>query len=297
VNEGNSGGCSRFAPYAWMLCGCFSFAWMSEFAHQLGRLDCDWRIVALARSLLAFLFATTLALACGARLAFWKPGILWLRSCAGSLSLLCTFFALTRLRTSEVLTLTNTFPIWVALLSWPLLRVRPGLPVWAAAVCGVLGIVLIQRPSFEGVPGARVAVPLALVAAMTSALAMLGLHRLKELHPWAIVVHFSGVATLFVLGAWLFGPRPAVEQALDAEHVRLLVGVGATATLGQLCLTQAFTRGQPARVSVVGLTQIVFAMGLELHFGESPFADPARLAGIGLVVAPTAWMMMGKAGE
>src|SRR5262249_6953310 len=284
--EDNSGGCSRFAPYAWMLCGCFSFAWMSEFAHQLGKLDCDWRIVALARSSLAFFFATTLAVACGARLVFWKPGILWLRSCAGSLSLLCTFFALTRLRTSEVLPLTNTFPIWAALLSWPLLRVRPGLPVWAAAGCGVLGILLIQRPSFEGVPGAGVAVPLALGAAMLSAVAMLGLHRLKELHPWAIVVHFSGVATLFVLGACLFGPRPPVEQALDGEHLRLLLGIGATATVGQLCLTRAFTMGQPARVSVVGLTQIVFALGLEVGFGGSPFDDATRLAGIGLVVAP-----------
>src|SRR5438105_4599483 len=44
-------------PYAWMLCGCISFALMAEFATHLGRLGCDWRIVALARSGLAFLFA------------------------------------------------------------------------------------------------------------------------------------------------------------------------------------------------------------------------------------------------
>src|SRR5262249_3520544 len=129
-------------PYAWMLVGCISFAWMSKFAHLLGA-TCDWRIVALARSSLAFTFALALALLSGASLVVWRPGILWLRSCAGSLSLLCTFFALTRLPTSEVLTLTNTFPIWVALLSWPLLRERPSLAVWLAAGCGVLGIVLI----------------------------------------------------------------------------------------------------------------------------------------------------------
>src|SRR5262249_57351931 len=89
----------------------------------------------------------------GARLVFWKPGILWLRSCAGSLSLLCTFFALTRLSPSEVLTLTNTFPIWVAILSWPLLQTRPAPSVWLAAGCGVVGIALINRPEF-GVAGA-----------------------------------------------------------------------------------------------------------------------------------------------
>src|SRR4051794_31095578 len=98
-----------------MLCGCFSFAWMSQFAHDLGSSGHDWRIVALARSLLAFVFALTLARLCGARLVLWRPRVLWLRSVAGSASLLCTFYALGQLRTSEVLTLTNTFPIWVAI--------------------------------------------------------------------------------------------------------------------------------------------------------------------------------------
>lgn len=282
-------------PYGWMLCGCFSFAWMSHFAHALGP-TCDWRIVALARGLLAFCFALTLARLSGAKLVLWRPGILWLRSFAGSLSLLCTFFALTRLRTSEVLTLTNTFPIWVAILSWPLLQVRPSLTVWLAAGCGVLGILLIQQPHFEASPGARLAVPLALLAALTSAVAMLGLHRLQGLHPWAIVVHFSGVATLAVLGACLFGPPLPTEQLIDPRHLLLLLGVGATATIGQLCLTHAFTTGQPAKVSVVGLTQIVFAMGLDLLFGGSPFTA-TTLAGIGLVMAPTAWVMTERAGH
>ncbi|MFO0845314.1 MAG: DMT family transporter [Gemmataceae bacterium] len=296
MDDGSTGGgSSRIAPYAWMLGGCFTFAWMSEFAHQLGS-SCDWRIVALARSLLAFTFALGLAKACGARLVLRDPPILWLRSVCGSLSLLCTFFALSHLRTSEVLTLTNTFPIWVALLSWPILREKPSGAVWLAAACGVAGITLIQQPHFEAVPGSRLAAPLALVAAFTSAVAMLGLHRLNGLDPLAIVVHFSGVATVFVLGAWLVGGPPDVTPLLDARHAALLLGVGVTATLGQLCLTRAFTSGQPARVSVVGLTQIVFAMGLDLAFGGSPF-DVTTLAGIGLVVAPTAWMMAGKTGE
>jgi drug/metabolite transporter (DMT)-like permease len=276
-----------------MVCGCFSFAWMGEFAGQLGRLDCDWRIIALARSFLAFSFALCLARLSGAKLVFWKPGILWLRSCAGSLSLLCTFFALTRLRTSEVLTLTNTFPIWVALLSWPILRERPTVSVWLAAVCGVLGIVLIRQPHSDSVGDSHLAMALALLAAFTSAVAMLGLHRLKGLDAWAIVVHFSGVATVFVAVACLFGEAPPLAQALDPHMAALLVGVGGTATLGQLCLTRAFTDGEPARVSVVGLTQILFAMSLDRLFGGPEFA-PLTLAGIGLVLAPTAWVMAGR---
>jgi drug/metabolite transporter (DMT)-like permease len=278
-----------------MLCGCFSLAWMVQLAHLLSN-DCDWRVVALARSGLAFLFALGLARLSGANLVLWRPGALWLRGCASSLSLLCTFFALAQLPTSEVLTLTNTFPIWVALLSWPLLRVRPSLSVWLAAACGVLGVVLIQSPHIEGAGGGTSAVMLSLTAALTSAIAMLGLHRLKGLNPWAIVVHYSGVATLFVLCSWAIGDPPPLTALGDRTTLLLLLGIGVTATLGQLCVTQAFTAGPPARVSVVGLMQIVFAMGLDVLF-EEPTMQAATLAGIGLVLAPTAWMMAGKAAE
>jgi drug/metabolite transporter (DMT)-like permease len=278
-----------------MLVGCFSFAWMSKCAHLLGQ-TCDWRIVALARSSLAFAFAFTLARLSGANLVFWRPRVLWLRSCAGSLSLLCTFFALTRLPTSEVLTLTNTFPIWVAVLSWPLLRERPSSAVWLAACCGVLGVVLMQQPHGSGKDGAALAVSLALTAAFSSAVAMLGLHRLKGLHPWGIVVHFSGVATVVVLAACFASGAPPVAQAWEGNNLWLLLGVGATATLGQLCLTRAFTAGEPARVSVVGLAQVVFAVGLDLLFDPASLGA-ATLAGIALVMAPTAWMMIGRATE
>ncbi len=283
-----------FAAYAWMVLGCFVFAWMGEFAYLLGTdPSCDWRIVALGRSLLAFLFSLSLALGCGAKLVVWRPGILWMRSIAGSVSLLCTFFAFSKLRTAEVLTLTNTFPIWVALLSWPLLHIRPGWSVWLAAACGVGGIFLIQQPHYEASSETKIAVPLALVAAFSSSIAMLGLHRLEKIHPWAIVAHFSGIATLFVLASWLVGPPVPVAQLLDSRNLLLLVGVGITATMGQFCLTKAFTSGPPARVSIVGLTQIVFAVGLDLLFTGTTY-DEMTIAGIVLVLAPTAWVMAGK---
>jgi drug/metabolite transporter (DMT)-like permease len=278
-----------------MLAGCFSIAWMGQLAHLL-RETCDWRVIALARSSLAFAFALGLARASGAQLVLWQPRALWLRGLASSLSLLCTFYALARLPTSEVLTLTNTFPIWVAFLSWPLLRVRPSVSVWLAAGFGVLGVALIQSPHFEAHVGGTVAVALSLSAALTNAVAMLGLHRLRGLHPWAIVAHYSGVATLVVLGACVVGGPPDLAALRQASTVWLLLGVGVAATLGQVCVTQAFTLGPPARVSVVGLVQILFALGLDLVFGGAGL-QAVTVAGIGLVLAPTAWVMAGKAGE
>jgi drug/metabolite transporter (DMT)-like permease len=135
---------------------------------------------------------------------------------------------------------------------------------------------------------------LSLSAALTSAVAMLGLHRLKGLDPWAIVVHYSGVATLVVLGAWAIGDGVDLAPLHNPTALLLLLGVGVAATVGQLCVTQAYTFGQPARVAVVGLMQCVFALGLDLLFA-GPYILPVTLAGIGLVLLPTAWVMVGKA--
>jgi drug/metabolite transporter (DMT)-like permease len=274
-----------------MLCGSFSFAWMSSLAHLLND-TCDWRVIALARSSLALVFAAALAWAAGARLVLWRPGTLWVRSIAGSVSLVCTFYALGRLPPHIVLTLTNTFPIWVAVLSWPLLGERPSAAVWLAALTGVAGVVLIQAQLRQAdFPIDPLAVTLALVASVSTAVAMLGLHRLQDLDHRAIVVHFSGVAALFCLAALVFGPpAPVAAHLADARTLGLLLAIGATATVGQLFLTKAFAAGPPTKVSVVGLTQVVFALGLYLLL-ERPAFHPATLVGIALVMAPTAWVM------
>jgi drug/metabolite transporter (DMT)-like permease len=65
------------------------------------------------------------------------------------------------------------------------------------------------------------------------------------------------------------------------------------ATLGQVCVTLAFTSGPPMGVSVVGLTQIVFALGLDVVF-YGPDFHSGTLMGIALVLAPTAWMLAGR---
>jgi drug/metabolite transporter (DMT)-like permease len=279
------------APYIWMVCGCFFLAWMGQFAHLL-QGTCDWRVVALVRAGLAFLFAVGLAKVTGAKLVFLRPGALWVRGCASSISLLCTFFAFAALPTAEVLTLTNTFPIWIAFLSWPLLHVRPSRAAWCAAAVGVVGVALIQSPHFELNGKALHAVTISLGAALTNAIAMLGLHRLKGLHPWAIVAHYSGVATVFVLVACFVGQPPDFSSVIEIKTVCLLTAVGLSATLGQLCVTQAFTHGQPTRVSVVALLQVVFALILDLLIGGSTLL-PITALGITLVLAPTVWLMLG----
>jgi drug/metabolite transporter (DMT)-like permease len=278
----------RSRPYVLMLCGSFSFTIMAELAHVLTR-ECDWPVVAIARSVLAAAFAGLLAYLAGAKLVFFRPLRLWIRSIAGSCSMVCTFFAFAKLPAVDVLTLTNTFPLWVAILCWPLYGHAPNWKVWLAVAAGILGVALIEQPHLEAGNWGAIA---ALAAAVFTAIAMLGLHSLREIDPLAIVVHFSTVATVFCVAAFLIVPTAFGPIKVDDGLMWLkLLAMGLSATIGQIFLTRAFGSGAPAKVSVVGLTQIVFVFVFDvILWGHE--VNTVALIGTALVLAPTAWVLL-----
>jgi drug/metabolite transporter (DMT)-like permease len=180
------------------------------------------------------------------------------------------------------------FPIWVALLSWPVLREAPSLWLWLCVLSGVAGVVLIQQPHLaEG----NLATLAALAASVFTAIAMLGLNRLAAIDPRAIVTHFSAVAVVFCVAAFAVFDRPLTRlDAFGPPVLGMLLGLGLAATVGQIALTKAFTTGRPARVSVIALSQIVFAIGFEIMVWGRSF-NAGTLAGMALIVAPSAWLM------
>lgn len=274
-------------PYLWMLLGALAFAAMSTLVTGLSDA-CDWQLIAIIRTFLAMVFAAGLATASRVRLVVFRPATLWMRSLAGSMSLVCGFYSLTRLPTTEVLALTNMFPLWVALLSWPLLGTRPPRDVWPAVACGIVGVLLMHHLDLSN--GNYVWL-IALASSFFSAIALIGLHKLHKLDPRAIVAHFSAVSLAFAIAAWFVFPRRSEPLSLGLDQLLMLLGVGVTATIGQIFLTKAFAAGSPGRVSVVGLSQVGFGLILELIFFQRTYSAP-MIVGIILVLAPTAWMML-----
>lgn len=280
---------SPLLPYAWMLASASAFSVMAICTRALGPL-CDWKVIAIFRAGLAMVFAALLVYHAGAKFAILRPKTLWMRSLAGSVSLLCGFYAMTHHSVSEVLVLTNMYPLWVAVLSWPLLGELPSAEVWLAIILSIGGMCLMQPPqAFEG----QLAFGAALLSSFTSGIALIGLHKLKQLDPRAIVTHFSGVALLLsIIACFVFASER--ETTISVATGGLLLGVGLSATAGQLFLTKAFTTGNAARVAVVGLSQVAIVMLLEILIWQRSFSLQT-LAGMGLVVTPTAWMILRRA--
>jgi drug/metabolite transporter (DMT)-like permease len=276
-------------PYLLMLCGAFAFSLMGIFTHAAARVF-DWQVIALARSGTALVLALALATAAGTPLVFLRPRTLWIRSIAGSLSVLCNFFALAHMNVADALALTNMFPVWIAVLSWPVLGRVPGRDVWLSVGCAMAGVALMLKPTGEGGLGTL----LAATGSVTSAVALMGLHRLRHIAANAVVVHFSAVSVVILTGLWLIVPATRPLQTLPALLLSdgwLLLGVGLGATVGQLMLTKAFAVGAPARVSIVALSQVVFAMVIESLLWQRTY-DPMTLTGILMVLGPTGWMLL-----
>ena len=275
-----------------MMGGALAFAAMGALVHGLGS-RCDWLTVALVRALMMLATAAALAKASGSELAVWRPRTLWVRSLAGSCSLVCNFYALARLPVADAVTLMNVHPLWIVLVSALIARRLPGWSEGLGVVCGLAGVVLIERPHLGG---DRLAAGAALLSSASTAVAMLGLHRLKDLDSRAVVAHFAGVASLASF-AWIAirGEYPAAS-VLDPLTLLMLAGVGITGTIGQILLTRAYTAGAPGKVAVVGLTQVVFAMGFDVALWGRRIT-PSTFAGFVLVLAPTTWLAIRSASQ
>ena len=278
-------------PALWMLGGAFCFAAMGATTHALGP-RCDWLVIALIRALMMFASTALMARVAGVRLVVFRPPTLWMRSLAGSFSLVGNFYALTRLPVADAITLSNTYPLWIFLVTALLLRRPPAPAEVVGMTSGLVGVVLIQQPHLGG---DRFAVLVALLSSVSTAVAMMGLHRLRGFDPRAVVAHFAGVASL-VAGAWLFFRRDAIlPTTLDSTTLLLMLGVGVSGTAGQFLLTRAYASGPPTQVAVIGLTQVVFALGFDVVLWQRSLTA-MTLAGFILVLAPTA-LLSGRAGR
>lgn len=276
--------------YFHMLWASLAFALMAAFSHWAGE-SCDWQLVVVARAVVAFFFAALITKASGVRLVWRGSRTLWVRSVAGSTGMLCNFYALAHLPVSDTLTLMNTSPIWVTLLLWLVFGQRPTLGITCAVLTSVAGIVLIQQPHFQH---GKFACLMALCGAFCTSIAMLGLNRLKQIDPRAIVVHFSGVASIAtVLFLLLTNRKDYSTQLSNSSVLSLLVLVGAAGVAGQIGMTRAFAKGHASHISVIALSQILFGLGVDVLFW-SHSVNLISLLGMVLVIVPTAWLILSK---
>lgn len=256
------------------------FAAMNTLASDAGRRGLPWQASAAARAVLGLLVALGIALAQGVPLRVRDGRTLALRCLAGTLGMLGTFFSLRHMPLADATALLNTTPLFIALAAWYELGEAPGRRVLAALLVALLAIGLLERPTL----GAGHLVGLAaLGAACSSAVAMVALRRLGHEPAATVVVYFTAFAA--VITAALLGARCATEGcALPDRVVTLeLLGIGVTATLGQLAMTRAYALDRAARVGAAGWLQLVLNLAAD-RVVQGRRAPPSTLAGVALML-------------
>jgi drug/metabolite transporter (DMT)-like permease len=262
------------------------FAWMNVCT-RLGSFHLPWSEIAAMRFLVGALIAAALATATGRSLRVTdRPGT-WRRSIYGTLAAAGSFYTLasSRVAVGDAATLGATTPLFIALLSRPLLGERVGRHVALAVVVAFLGVVLLVRPAFA------IAWPVALVATLGAffyALAMIWLRRIGpgESHE-AIVLHFSlvGLATMIVLAL-------PVWRSPDLRGGLALLGAGLGGGGAQLAMTRAYSLQRAAPVSAISNVGVVLTYLLAVPlFGDVP--GPWQLGGAALVLAATGLLAAG----
>jgi drug/metabolite transporter (DMT)-like permease len=206
-----------------------------------------------------------------------------LRGTLGFLALACYYWTLGRLPLAEATTVHNTTPIWTALLALFLLREALGRGTVAALVLGLAGVLLVARPDAGGLQLDTAGLVVALAGAVFSSFAYVTVRRLAATeHPLVIVFYFPLIALPASL-AWAI-PQWVTPTPRDAL---VLLGIGVTTQIGQVCLTYGLAREPAARAMAVGYLQVVFAvLWGALAFSELP--PLTTLAGAALIIGGTA---------
>ncbi len=268
----------------YMIFGGFTFATMGALTHALGQ-RIDWIVIAFFRMSLTFVFITAVLFRERKFPFILNNPLLWFRSIVGSVAMLATFYSLTKLPISDVAVVTESRPIWVALLAGFILGETTRSKIWISIVLSIIGVLLIEKPYFEQ---RNFAVFAALLASVLGAVVMICLRILKEIESKRIVAHFSGTACIISLVCLFIFKKDIIPGIqFDFITIVMLLGVGFFGTIGQLAMTKAFAMGEAPVVATAGFIKVGFSAAYDIIIWKYVFEYSTILGMLLILIAST----------
>jgi len=218
---------------------------------------------------------------------FWRTQNIQLqlfRSCLLVATAALFFAGLNWLPLAEASSITFTAPIWVAILSGPILGERVGLKDWLVAGVGFLGILFIARP---GSAIFHLATLLLVLMAFLNAIFQLSTRKLVQDSAYT-TFFYSGIVGLVISTALL--PYADPLPALPAYEYVLFGLLGFLGGFAHLLVVLAFYQMRPYKLTPLVFLQLIWAVAYGyLIFGQLP--DGLSVFGMILIAASGIWLI------
>ncbi len=186
------------------------------------------------------------------------------RALLGGLSVLCGYYAFTKLHLAEVTVISFTVPLFVTVMAVLLLGETVRWRRWSATAVGFCGVLVVARP-FGG--DVELATGLAVLMALCIAVSVVLLKRFPKKESQLLMLFF------FLLSSGLMAAWPGIAgwHAPDLTGWLLLAGVGFCGLAAQALIIRAFRIGDASFVAPFDYVRIIFAGAAgALMFAEIP---------------------------
>ncbi len=226
----------------------------------------------------------------------WKPllRVRWplhlLRGAIGITMMASFVYALKRMPLSTAYTIFFVAPLLITAMSVPFLGERVGPRRWTAIAIGLLGVLVVLRPTGEGMASlAGLAVLVAAFGYAVSAITVRVLARSdsnQAMVVWLLALMALGSGAL----AW------PDWQPIRSDDLWLIAGIGVVGALGQYAITLAFRHGEASLLAPLEYTALVWGVLLDATiWGVLP--DSATWIGAAIIVASGLYLIRREGGR
>jgi S-adenosylmethionine uptake transporter len=261
----------------WMIAASFLFACMGVCVKFAAQTHSAVEIT-FYRSFISLILMFGLVRLNGVPLA--TPHLRWqlTRGSVGFIALFAYFYAITLLPLATAVTLNYTSAIFLALyLGFAGMQLRRG--IMGALVLGLVGVVLLLKPTLHA--DQLVGGLIGLASGVMAGMAYFSVRELGALgEPEMRTVFYFSLVSSVGAGAWLLFSD---FHTVDLKSGLLLLGVAGFATVAQLAMTRAYTRGKTLMSAALAYSTVIFSSLFGMAFwGE--VLDASAWAAIGLII-------------
>ncbi len=278
---------------AYMLCATLLFALMWVFVKQATERGVHFVEIMLFRNMIAIVPTLAVVARAGgpAMLRTAYPLRHVSRAVTGLGAMATNFFALSVLPIADTIALMYGTPLFVTVLSIPLLGEKVGVWRWSAVIVGFTGILLIafSQGAFSGAQAAGTLATVATIAGVShglfSALTQLLVRQLSATDHTASIVFWQSVLMTLIVAVFV----PFVWSGQVFAALPLLVTVGLIGGVAQFLLTEAYASAEASALGAYSYTSILWAALFGwLVWGDVPasgfFAGAVLIVASGLVI-------------